>query len=118
MKKLIGFILMTLLVFSYSAVQADNSGYYVYGDASSATCTTWLVNEQSAVDQSDLSTALDFAAEASWVDGFISGVGAAGVKLKQAKESDIIYEMNVYCKLHPTDQLPDAASQVANDIAK
>jgi hypothetical protein len=102
-------LLAVLPVVVLLAVPQRAVSYQMYGGTMS--CGTWTSTRTQA-QGGDLSARYALIAYRSWVLGFLSGVGFAGVNLDPLRGLDtnaVDAWIDQYCQTHPLKDLADAA---------
>jgi len=100
----VGLLLLGLISFpSYS--------YKVYNQAGEISCDTWL---KGTIAEESLS----YHQLTSWVLGFVSGVGAAGINLTETDYNSLRAFVTQHCQRYPTDRVADAAEQLVATLEK
>ena len=60
----------------------------------------------------------NYSAKEGWVLGYLSGLGVAGMKIKDVDNSAINYWLDAYCKEHPLARLQEASMELAIELSE
>jgi len=95
----------------FGLISLPSNAYKVYHQADDISCATWLkeVGSGDSVNAHQLS---------SWVFGFVSGVGAAGINLTETDLDSLRGFVTQHCQRYPADNIADGAQQLVAMLEK
>jgi hypothetical protein len=98
---------MMIIIFLFPSI--SHAEWVVYGQHGQS-CGTWLEarNKKSNSNTAQLQ---------SWVLGFISGAGYAGINLKETDFNAALYWIDNYCKDSPLKTILDATEGLVIELA-
>jgi hypothetical protein len=102
-------LIVSLLLFGLSS--SPSYSYKVYNQAGGTSCGTWLKEARTG-------DSLSYHQLTSWVFGFVSGVGAAGINLTETDHNSLRAFVTQHCQRHPKDHVADAAQQLVGTLEK
>jgi len=100
----IGFVVLGISL--AALVVRARQAHTVYG-AGTISCGTWLSQK------TERGLALD---NVTWVQGFITGVGSAGKRLKKTDKEGMAVWIDQFCTKNPLKQLVDAAEELSTAL--
>ena len=99
--------LLGLLGLAGSGARAGDNAYTIYGSGTKS-CGKWVAERKD-----DLSSRLN---SESWVLGFVTAMGAAGLHLKDTDRDAMDGWLDNYCVAHPLDILGTAALALIGEL--
>lgn len=97
---------MTVSLWAFSAQTPPAGKFSVYGDGNYS-CGVWLESRKSG----------NISEHLGWVEGFLSGVGSTGRKMKDTDGGGVQAFVDQYCDAHRLDTIATAVGALVRALA-
>lgn len=102
-------LMVSLLLFGLAT--SPSYGYKVYNTVTDTSCATWL-------QEVNTSDSVQYHQMTSWVNGFVSGVGAAGINLTETDVGSLHGFVTQHCQCQPGSTVVQAVEQLTGTLEK